>query len=159
MEGRKPIPTDVKRLMGNPGKKRLPKPGEEPEPPAVDRLPDPPEWLGEYGTKEWEKVGPLLMSMRLLTESDLIAFGAYCANVDLMVESKLDIDKNGATILGARGYVRNPALASFAQAVTALRALACEFGMTPSSRSRMKLPGDDGESLQDLLGDDAEDAE
>jgi P27 family predicted phage terminase small subunit len=141
--------------MGNPGKRRLPKEGEEPEPEAIDALPEPPDWLGQYGRKEWERVGPALMDMRLLTEADLLAFCAYCANVDLMIESKNDIDKNGATILGARGYVRNPALASFAQAVTALRALATEFGMTPSSRARMRLPGDDGESLADLMGDDS----
>src|SRR4051794_21631594 len=155
MAAPKPIPTEVKRLMGNPGKRRLPKQGEEPEPEVIAALPEPPEWLGEYGRREWLRVGPPLTDMRLLTESDLIAFGAYCANVDLMIESKLDIDKNGATILGARGYVRNPALASFAQAVTALRALACEFGMTPSSRARMRLPGDDGESLADLMSDDS----
>src|SRR4051794_19849229 len=92
MEGRKPIPTDVKRLMGNPGKKRLPKPGEEPEPEIVNSLPEPPDYLSEYGRREWERVGPSLMDMRLLTENDLLTFGAYCATIDLMVESKLDID-------------------------------------------------------------------
>lgn len=150
----KPIPTNIKRLMGNPGKRRLPKPGEEPEPEIVSTLPDPPEWLGPYGAREWERAGPVLIEQRLLTETDLYTFGAYCAAIDLMVESKLDIEKNGHTILGARGDVRNPALASFAQAVTALRGLACEFGMTPSSRARMRLPGDDGESLADLMADD-----
>lgn len=154
MAAPKPIPTEIKRLMGNPGKRRLPKPGEEPEPEIVETLPPPPDWLGGYGAKEWERVGPVLAELRLLTESDLLTFGAYCANVDLMIESMLDIQKNGTTIRGARGDVRNPALASFAQAVTALRALATEFGMTPSSRARMRLPGDDGESLADLMSDD-----
>ncbi len=160
MAGPPPIPTEVKRLMGNPGKRRLPKPGEEPEPDHVSELPEPPEWLGSYGAAEWRRAGPILMKIRLLTESDLLAFGAYCANVDLMIESKFDIEKNGATITGQRGgSVRNPALASFSQAVTALRALATEFGMTPSSRARMRLPGDDGESLDDLMSDNNEDVE
>jgi P27 family predicted phage terminase small subunit len=140
--------------MGNPGKRALPKKGEEPEPEYVAELPPPPEWLGENGITEWERVGPVLVSLRLLSEADLLIFAAYCANIDLMIESMLDIKKNGTTIRGARGDVRNPALASFAQAVTALRGLATEFGMTPSSRSRMKLPGDDGESLADLMADD-----
>lgn len=154
MASPKPIPTEIKRLMGNPGKRALPKKGEEPEPEIVDSLPEAPDWLGEYGAIEWERVGPVLVELRLLTAGDLLTFAAYCANVDLMIESMLDIKKNGTTIRGARGDVRNPALASFAQAVTALRALACEFGMTPSSRARMKLPGDDGESLADLMADD-----
>lgn len=138
----------------------MPKPGEEPEPEIVETLPPAPDWLGEYGVREWERVGPILVELRLLTASDLLTFGAYCANVDLMIESMLDIKKNGTTIRGVRGDVRNPALASFAQAVTALRGLASEFGMTPSSRARMRLPGDDGESLADLMADDGkEDAE
>jgi P27 family predicted phage terminase small subunit len=140
--------------MGNPGKRKLPKLGEEPSPELVETLPPAPEWLGEFGTKEWERVGPVLVAQRLLTDADLLIFGAYCANVDLMIESMLDIQKNGTTIRGQRGDVRNPALASFAQAVTALRGLACEFGMTPSSRARMRLPGDDGENLSDLMADD-----
>lgn len=155
MGGRRPLPTEVKRLMGNPGRRKLPKPGEEPTPEVVSSLPPSPDWLGEYGAKEWERVGPILIEQRLLTESDLYTFGAYCANVDLMVESKLDIKKNGHVIAGARGEVRNPALAAFSQAVTSLRALATEFGMTPSSRARMRLPGDDGESLSDLMADDS----
>ena len=140
--------------MGNPGKRALPKPGEEPEPDVVETLPDAHDWMGDYGRREWARVGPALVNLRLLTEADLLTFAAYCANVDLMIESALDIKKNGTTIRGARGDVRNPALASFAQAVTALRGLATEFGMTPSSRARMRLPGDDGESLADLMGDD-----
>jgi P27 family predicted phage terminase small subunit len=140
--------------MGNPGKRALPKESEEVAPEIVNELPPPPEWMGDYGVKEWERVGPVLVELRLLSDADLLAFAAYCANVDLMIESMIDIQKNGTTIMGARGEVRNPALASFAQAVTALRALACEFGMTPSSRARMRLPGDDGESLADLMADD-----
>jgi P27 family predicted phage terminase small subunit len=140
--------------MGNPGKRALPKESEEVAPEIVNELPPPPDWMGDYGVKEWERVGPVLVELRLLSAADLLAFAAYCANVDLMIESMIDIQKNGTTIMGARGEVRNPALASFAQAVTALRALACEFGMTPSSRARMRLPGDDGESLADLMADD-----
>ncbi len=142
--------------MGNPGKRALPKEGEEAVPEVLDDVPACPDWMGEYGRKEWERVAPVLVLNKLLTEADLLSFAAYCANVDLMVESTIDIKNNGTTILGARGAVRNPALASFAQATTALRALAAEFGMTPSSRSRIKLPGDDGESLSDLIGDDGQ---
>lgn len=148
--GRKAKPTEVHKLNGNPGqRKNLDK--------AVDgthmtELPPPPDWLGKYGAKEWYRSGPELMKMRLLTEADLMVFATYCQNVHIMVESAVDIEENGMTIIGARGTTRNPALASFAAATTALRALAAEFGMTPSSRSRFSFPDDDGESLEDLLG-------
>lgn len=158
MPSPKPIPTALKVLRGNPGNKRLPKPGEEPSPEVIARLPEAPDWLGEAGRIEWERVGPVLIAQRVLTEADLVAFSAYCAAIDLMVESKRDIQKNGHTIRGDRGgEVRNPALASFTQAVNVLKSLAGEFGMTPSSRARMRLPGDDGESLADLMAGDGED--
>lgn len=157
--GTKPVPTEVKRLLGNPGKRALPKPGEEPESPIVTSLPEPPDWLGEHGQKEWVRVGPYLIDNKMLKESDLVTFGAYCANVDMLIEAKLDIKKNGMTVWGARGPVRNPALATFAAATTALRTLAAEFGMTPSSRSRIKLPINDGKTLAELMGEDGDDGE
>lgn len=147
----RPVPTKIKRLKGNPGMRPLPKPGEEPEPAELVALGDPPDFLGSFGTKEWYRVGPVLIQLGLLTEADLMIFVAYCLNVNILVESQLDIDKNGMTIEGSRGPVRNPALATFAAATTALRSLAAEFGMTPSSRSRMRLPGDEGDTLEDLL--------
>jgi P27 family predicted phage terminase small subunit len=132
----------------------MPKDGEEFVPPTFDKLPDPPEWLDEVGQKEWHRVGPHLLKAGLLTEADLIPFAAYCANVQIMVKALIDIEDDGMTIPGARGAVRNPALAAFSSSTNSLRSLAAEFGLTPSSRSRMKLPGDDGESLEDLLGDE-----
>lgn len=158
MGSRKPVPTTIKRLRGNPGRRRLPKPGEEPEPVQLDALPEAPDFLGEAGRIEWERVGPFLVQQRVMTEADVTTFAAYCAAIDLMVESKRDIQKNGHTIRGDRGgEVRNPALAAFAQSVNTLKSLAGEFGLTPSSRARMRLPTDDGESLADLMAGDSED--
>src|SRR5690349_2633047 len=85
------VPTEVKKLMGNPGKRALPKAGEEAEPELVVILPDPPDWLGEYGVKEWHRVGPELVKNKLLTQADMLTFAAYCANVDMLVEATLQI--------------------------------------------------------------------
>ena len=43
MKGRKPTPTILKRLQGNPGKRPLP--ANEPQPTLEDELPPPPDWL------------------------------------------------------------------------------------------------------------------
>lgn len=147
--GRKPLPTAVKTLTGNPGKRPLN--DAEPQSGPLEVLPDPPEWLGPYGIVEWERTGPVLIHMGVLQEADIPLLETYCASFDLLIESRLDIAKNGMVIEGSRGPVRNPALAAVAQATTAIKGLAAEFGLTPSSRSRMKLPGDDGESIADVL--------
>lgn len=156
MRGPKAEPTAEKRLKGNPGQRRLPKPGEEAEPKILAVLPDPPEWLGKEAVKEWYRVGQTLIDNRLLTEADVTTFSTYCQNVDVLINSSREIKDKGMTILGARGWVRNPALATFAAATTSVRNMAAEFGMTPSSRARIKLPSNDGPSLESLLGDDAE---
>lgn len=152
MQGPAPLPTAIKELRGNPGKRPLN--DREPKPGQLVAIGDPPEFLGEYGQAEWHRVGPVLIALGLLTEADLMTFVNYCMNVDILMMAQRDIETHGMTIYGARGTVKNPALTSFASASNALRQLAAEFGMTPSSRSRMKLPGDDGQSLDDLLADD-----
>jgi P27 family predicted phage terminase small subunit len=74
-------------------------------------------------------------------------------NVQIMIEAHLDIQENGLMIWGARGKIRNPALSAFASATQNMRAWASEFGMTPSARSRIHLPGDDeNDNLKDILG-------
>lgn len=120
-------------------------------------LPPPPVHLGQYGRKEWERTGPKLVEMRLLAETDLPAFEAYCMNIDLMIESKIAINNEGMLIMGARGWVRNPAIAAFGQASTAIRGFVSEFGLSPSARSRIKLPSEETDILGALMGDESDD--
>lgn len=150
-QGRKPTATAEKKLYGNPGKRALN--NAEPEPDKLTELPEPPEWLGEHGREAWERNGPILLGMTLLTTADLDLFATLCQNIDIMINSSLDVKKNGYTVMGQRGWTRNPALASFAAASSAIKSLASEFGMTPSSRAKIKLPEDDDGWSIDNLGD------
>lgn len=147
--GRKPAATSQKRLNGNPGKRALNK--DEPEAALYQKLPDPPEWLGEYAVAEWKRAGTILLSMGLLADADLQLFASYCQNVHMMIESSLDIKENGFTIEGARGVVKNPAVSTFQAATNALKSLSSEFGMTPASRTRFKRPDEDEESLEEIM--------
>lgn len=155
--GPAPMPTKEKEIRGNPGKRPLNK--AEPEPEVVYELPEPPEHLGDYAAHEWTRIGPELIKIGLLTFADLEAFAAYCMNVEIMVEAFKAIKAKGMVIMGARGPIRNPALPAFGQASTAVKAFAQEFGLTPSARSRISIPGKDEKSLEELLNavDDAED--
>lgn len=165
MRGRPAKPMALKQLDGTrthrADRPDQPAPGEEPQTRELVELGEPPKFLGEYGEDEWYRVGPLLIEARLLTEADLAAFATYCMTLNVLIESKKAIDRDGMTIEGKYGKVRNPALASFASATSALTSLAAQFGMTPSSRARIKLPAkDDIPELGALLGpDNVEDAE
>jgi len=153
--GPKPLSIEDKELRGNPGKRNLHK-DEQPKLATLFELPPAPDYLGKYGQKEWNRTGPLLVAAKMLTESDLPAFEAYCMNIDLMIEARKDIQENGMQVMGHRGWVRNPAIAAFGQASTAIRGFVSEFGLSPSARSRIRIPKDDQDVLNLLMGDDEE---
>ena len=74
MAGRKPKPTAVKKLEGNPGKRKL----NTKEPIPAKGMPDCPDWLMPEAKKEWERLAELMNQMGVLTEVDMAAFAAYC---------------------------------------------------------------------------------
>ena len=76
MPGRKPKPTHLKILEGNPGKQKLPKG----EPVFETDLPEPPSFLDEYALEEWHRLAPGLHAQKLLTEYDVGSFAAYCSS-------------------------------------------------------------------------------
>lgn len=150
--GRKAVPTTLKELRGNPGKRPLNK-EDEPQPTNLDYIPPAPVYFGEYATREWDRVGPVLVKIGLLADSDIQVFEAYCLNVQLMVDAWMEIRDKGMLIQGSRGKVRNPAIAAFSAASNAVRAFASEFGLTPSARTRIRLPKDGDDPLS-ILDDD-----
>jgi P27 family predicted phage terminase small subunit len=155
--GPAPLSIEDKEARGNPGKRKLPSPAERPLNDRLFEMPPPPSYLGTYGTKEWLRTGPKLVKAKLLNETDLPAFEAYCLNIDLMIDARIDIKDNGMQVLGHRGYVRNPAIAAFGQASTAIRGFVSEFGLSPSARSRIRIPTEDTDILKELMGDDGPD--
>ena len=74
MAGRKPKPTALKALEGNPGKRKLNKK----EPMPGKGMPDCPKWLLPDAQEEWKRLCEKLNQMGVLTEVDRSAFAAYC---------------------------------------------------------------------------------
>ena len=70
MAGRKPKPTAMKKLEGNPGKRKL----NTKEPVPAKGMPACPEWLMPEAKKEWERLAKLMNQMGVLTEVDMAAF-------------------------------------------------------------------------------------
>ena len=74
MAGRKPKPTAMKKLEGNPGKRKL----NTKESVPAKGMPACPDWLMPEAKKEWERLAKLMNQMGVLTEVDMAAFAAYC---------------------------------------------------------------------------------
>jgi len=72
--GRKPKPTALKVLEGNPGKRPLNE--NEPVPPKGSIKC--PTWLLPEAKKEWKRLAPPLEAMGVLTIADISAFEGYC---------------------------------------------------------------------------------
>lgn len=74
MRGRKPKPTRLKIITGNPGKHRLN--GDEPRPEPV--VPDCPPELSPAAQRQWQRLTGELAKLRVLTALDRAALAAYC---------------------------------------------------------------------------------
>ena len=153
--GRKPVPTTLKILHGNPGKRPLPT--NEPKPPPL--APKCPAWLHKDAKKEWKRIAPQLERLGLLSELDMAALAGYCQSYARYKEAEELIAKHGTTyeihernrdgslkcnkqgepIL--RSMQARPEVSIANKSLLQIRSFCAEFGLTPSARARMSVPG------------------
>lgn len=132
--GRKPKPTAVKELEGNPGKRAL----NEFEPKPKKKAPKCPTWLDSEAKKEWRRVAKQLEELGVLTEVDMAAFAGYCEAYARWKEAEEFISKHGTIVKTPSGYWQQVPQVSIAQTYLKIMIKFCEqFGLTPSSRSRI----------------------
>jgi P27 family predicted phage terminase small subunit len=145
MVGRKPIPTTLKLLRGNPGRRPLPE--NEPQVPAG--IPECPKFLKGKAKAEWDRVVPLLNDNGMLTEIDGTALAGYCICFAMLAEASEKIDKTGRLIKSSRGDpIINPFQKLLDGAIDRTLKFQVEFGMTPSSRSRVKAAPKKGKKAE-----------
>src|SRR5687767_8014477 len=89
MRGRKPLPSNVVRLRGNPGKRRL----NDAEPTPAPGVPSCPSCLGEEARKEWKRLARELDDLGLLTRIHRGMLAAYCQAHALWVEAVSSIER------------------------------------------------------------------
>ncbi len=145
MRGRKPKPIELRVLHGTAGEKAL---AHYPRPRRV--LPRCPEHLDGEAAKCWKRLARELYDAGLLSTIDKDALACYCtayarwrkaerelaASNELVVTTKI-LNDEGA-VIGGGNVIQNPWLAVSNRALEQMTKLAAEFGMTPSSRSRVK---------------------
>ena len=141
------LPTHLKLLRGNPGKRPI-KP--EPEPAVPEKLPEPPAFLTEDAVNEWWRVVPELRALGLLTVLDVQPLAAYCvayahwiaAEQALAQMAAGDPRFNGLMITGSTGsHLANPLVKIARTAAADMLRIAGEFGMTPRARSHLDAAG------------------
>ena len=134
MRGRKPKPIELRVLHGGAAEKAL---AEHPKPRRV--LPRCPPFLTGEAATCWRRLSRELFAAGLLSAVDRDALAVYCTVYARWLEAERMIAEVGIVKESMTGKLaRNPYLAIAQQSIAQLGKLAAEFGMTPSSRSRVK---------------------
>jgi P27 family predicted phage terminase small subunit len=137
MRGRKPTPTRLKLLTGNPGKRPLNP--DEPKPEVA--VPECPVELGPVARQEWNRMVTELVPLRILTHLDRAALASYCGAYAMWAEATEAIQKYGSMVKSPSGYpVQSPYVAIANRQTEIMMRIASEFGFTPASRSRISAP-------------------
>ncbi len=146
--GRRPTPTYMKVLKGNPGRRPVGK--SEPKPRVRKRTPVPPRALGFDGRREWRRITIILRDLGMLTDADRTALHAYCDAYQRWYYACKEYDRirdEGRLGIGglwiynkAGGISAHPVIATRDKASTEMRRYLAEFGLTPSARSGLDVP-------------------
>ena len=165
MAGRRPKPTVLKLVTGNPGKrainKREPKPRRE--------IPSCPAHLSDSAKVAWGRLCVILDRMGVLTEADSLALERLCDCYTEILECREIVARDGRTYSSittkttseegeettteeVKSLLKaNPAVAMLADADRRFKSYLVEFGLTPAARTKVKTEPD-GDEKKDPLG-------
>lgn len=157
MRGRRPVPTAIKEIRGHPGHR--PKNEAEPVLAPAELSQEPPRNLSPEAVAIWHEYIPELLAKRVLTKADVPIFAMYCSSYAEWQKYDAEMPIKGPYTFMRRknsageevGDIYtfwNPARTIRNEARDATLRLAAELGLSPSSRSRVKvadggsMPGD-----------------
>ena len=147
--GRKPTPTAIKELEGNPGKRPL----NSNEPKPVKKAPACPKWLEPEAKKEWRRLVKQMETLGILTQVDMAAFAGYCQAYARWKEAEEFITQHGSIVKTPSGYWMQVPQISIAQTyLKIMNRFAEQFGLTPASRSRIIAGNDSKGAEEDEMG-------
>lgn len=131
----RPVPTNIKRLRGTLRKDRMNK--NEPKP-DNDKIVMP-NGLSKEAQNEWKSISKKLTDSRIMSNLDCHALAMYCESYATWIKANKEIQKNGLvtsdTPSGVKGI--SPYYKIAGKSFDQMRALLIEFGMTPSSRTKV----------------------
>jgi P27 family predicted phage terminase small subunit len=143
-KGRKKIPTAIKKAQGTLVKSRTLE--NEMQVEQINFIPEPPDYLNEFGRMEWQTVACELLEKQMLHMVDLALLSAYCNEMGIYLECYNKINKEGAIerTYDKDGRLRaskaKPEIAMARNALDRALKIAVQFGFTPSSRASIPQP-------------------
>jgi len=148
--GPAPKPTALRVLHGG-HRERINR--NEPVPAALPVVRPP--YLSDEAARKWDELEPHLAAMRVITAVDVDVLAAYCEcfarwrRLSQLAANSPPVFKRGEG--DEVTFVRNPMWSQIRDAESALRAMAREFGFTPSARSGLRVQGAVSAAAERLL--------
>ena len=152
--GRRPTPTKLKIVKGNPGRRPLNE--DEPQPNLC--RPKQPKHMGERAKSAWKFVADVLDEMGVLSEADSLARERLVECYVEIWEAQQIINAEGRVYetTGSNGEPMkrsHPAVKQLQDADRRFKSYLVEFGLTPSARSKVKTSGKEKKSsIEDYFG-------
>lgn len=118
--------------------------------------PNPPEWLDNTATKEWNRIYPLLQELPIAS-LDLMLVSTYCQAYSDYINATKRMNNSDAIIETERGTKLNQNHTIKRDALSQLNSIAPKLGLTVESRLKILEPKQDvksGESVYELFGMD-----
>lgn len=142
-KGRKPTPSHLKVVRGTDRADRR----NNAEPRPRRELPSAPAHMTDRGREAWGYVVGILDRMGVLTEADALMVELLCeARSDWLSARDEIIAAGGETYTTDAGLIKaHPAVAMRNDAARRMQSLLSEFGMSPSSRSKVSAKDQDDE--------------
>jgi P27 family predicted phage terminase small subunit len=147
MTGRKPKPIAIKILEGNPGKRPIN--GLAPNPDAS--APKSPRWMSKEAKREWRRIVPHLARLKLMSDLDVAVLAMYCETYAQYIKAAKFIQEHGQTYtvdrydkegrLYDKTCHKYPEVGIMEACMDNVRKFASLFGLSPSDRARMVVPG------------------
>jgi P27 family predicted phage terminase small subunit len=162
--GPKPDPAAVKEAKGNPGRRPI---GADPVTDdqagashgEITTAPNdvvPPVWLKGKALDVWNRIGPRLVKMRLLSPIDAEPFARYCRNFARWEKMQTELDERGETYESEsqHGKLRriDPSFMIADRLERSLMAIEDRFGLSPSERQRVYAARAANPNATDLFG-------
>ena|SRR5215831_17857054 len=130
------VPTALNILRGNPGHRPIN--GAEPKLPADPPL-EPTNALDEEGLKEWRRLVPILVTAGLATPVDRAGLTGYCELWSRWIELDRLVRRDGMVIMRKGIPTPNRTVRVWLEVFGQLRTILGDFGLTPASRSRIRV--------------------
>lgn len=105
------------------------------------KAPSCPDHLDAEARREWKRLVKMLLRVRILTEADGLALANLCQTWSTLVKAQAKLNESGLLLKTPSGYIQqSPLLGIVNNCTEKVVKLSREFGLTPSSRSRLQVP-------------------